>query len=287
MILDGKTLADTICTGLQKDCARLIAQGVHPVLTIITSGEDTASQIYVRNKIKRCEEIGIQADVRHFPCFTYSDFLHLRQEIKNPMIIQEPIRGTVAHVDVARELPQEIDADGFSVWNMGALAARAEPYFAPCTPTGVMRLLREYDVPLVGKRALVIGRSNIVGRPMSMMLEQVGCTVTIAHSLTPELALCETVRDADIIVSAVGKKDVFTFDCVNVMTGYNVYWGEKTIVDVGMNRDENGKLCGDISENLKQQCAFYTPVPGGVGPMTVAMLMENTIKFYERTAERS
>lgn len=237
----------------------------------------------MRNKIKRCEEIGIEADVQHYR--------FLRQEslrgLYGPLIVQEPITGSLTHADIAKWMPVWWDVDGFTNRNIGLLATGAKPSFTPCTPTGIMRLLQEYHVPLEGKSALVIGRSNIVGRPMAMMLEQANATVTVAHSKTPEIVLYEAVKNADVIISAVGKRDLLTYDRGNMVSRYSIDWSTKTIVDVGMNRDANGKLCGDIPESLKQQCAFYTPTPGGTGPMTVAMLMENTIRFYERTAERS
>ena len=173
------------------------------------------------------------------------------------------------------------DVDGFSHLNMALLATGEKPYHRPCTPSGVMRLLEEYNIPLEGKNALVIGRSNIVGRPMTMMLEHEGATVTIAHSKTK--SLMPLINRADIIVSATGhrmtslERDIESYCSVSVDDREF-----KTIVDVGMNRDENGKLCGDFSEEFKAKFGFYTPDIGGTGPMTVIMLMTNTIKFYER-----
>lgn len=283
MILDGKAIADKLCADLKTRCDVLKEKNIQPILTIITSGDDAASKVYVRNKVKRCGEIGIEAEVEHHD--------HLERENLNghygPLIVQEPITGSLTHWDIASWMPVWWDVDGFSNRNIGLLATGAEPFFLPCTPAGIMRLLQEYHVPLEGKSALVIGRSNIVGRPMAMLLEQANATVTVAHSKTPEVVLYEAVKNADVIVSAVGKCDLLTYDRGNMVSEYSIDWSTKTIVDVGMNRDENGKLCGDIPESLKQQCAFYTPTPGGTGPMTVAMLMKNTIKFYERTAERS
>ena len=160
---------------------------------------------------------------------------------------------------------------------MALLATGEKPCHCPCTPSGVMRLLEEYNIPLEGKNALVIGRSNIVGRPMAMMLEHAGCTVTVAHSKTAKDSLIENFVSADIVVSAVGKRNVVSD--VEFLSSKRLK--DKVLIDVGMNRDENGKLCGDFSEELKQKVAYYTPVPGGVGAMTVAMLMQNVIEYYE------
>lgn len=279
--MDGKTLADRICLDLKERCNKLIKVGIQPTLTIVTSGEDSASKVYVRNKVKRCEEIGIKADVRHYDKLNYVDVDNIEDSIQNPIIVQEPITGNATHAYVAGKLFALDDVDGFSHLNMALLATGEKPYHRPCTPSGVMRLLEEYDIPLEGKNALVIGRSNIVGRPMAMMLEHEGATVTIAHSKTK--SLMPLINRADIIVSATGhrmtslERDIESYCSVSVDDRKF-----KTIVDVGMNRDENGKLCGDFSEEFKVKFGFYTPTPGSTGPMTVAMLMTNVINYYER-----
>ena len=278
--MDGKTLADRICLDLKERCNKLIEVDIQPTLTIVTTGEDSASKVYVRNKVKRCEEIGIKADVRHYDYLTEQDFLDLNREVDNPIIVQEPITGEVDHDFVAEYLNLVQDVDGFADYNVARLATGGRPYNYPCTPNGVMALLHEYGVEIEGKNALVIGRSNIVGRPMAMMLEHAGCTVTVAHSKTNSGLLPTLFSCADIVVSAVGKKNIVS---LNDLDDWDVErLKSKIVVDVGMNRDENGKLCGDFSEELKQKAAYYTPVPGGVGAMTVAMLMKNTIEFYER-----
>lgn len=277
--MDGKALADKICLDLKARCDVLKSRNINPVLTIVTSGEDSASKVYVRNKVKRCEEIGIKADVRHYDYLTEQDFLDLNREVDNPIIVQEPITGEVDHDFVAEYLNPVQDVDGFADYNVARLATGSKPYNYPCTPNGVMALLHEYGVEIEGKNALVIGRSNIVGRPMAMMLEHEGATVTIAHSKTDNYTLFSKMVTANIIVSAVGKHNfvnITPLDC-DFYTIKN-----KVIVDVGMNRDENGKLCGDFSEDFKAKFGFYTPDIGGTGPMTVIMLMTNTIKFYER-----
>ena len=275
--MDGKALADKICLDLKARCNVLKSRNINPVLTIVTSGEDSASKVYVRNKVKRCEEIGIKADVRHYDYLNYAECDDIIYSVWNPIIVQEPIVGNVGHFDVSSRISSMMDVDGFTHINMGLLATGEKPYHRPCTPSGVMRLLEEYNIPLEGKNALVIGRSNIVGRPMAMMLEHAGCTVTVAHSKTAKDSLIENFVSADIVVSAVGKRNVVSD--AEFLPSKRLK--DKVLIDVGMNRDENGKLCGDFSEELKQKAAYYTPTPGGTGPMTVAMLMQNVIEFYE------
>ncbi len=281
--MDGKALADRICLDLKEYCDGLIGLGIQPVLTIVTTGEDAASKVYVRNKIKRCEEIGIKADVRYYDYLTKQNFLDLHREIDNPIIVQEPITGEVDHEFVAEYLNPYQDVDGFAHTNVALLATGNPPLNYPCTPKGVMALLHEYGVEIKGKNVLVIGRSNIVGRPMAMMLEHEGATVTIAHSKTKYLN--SHIFGADIVVSATGhhmtniEQDIVE---IKKVLGLSHPMANKTIIDVGMNRDENGKLCGDFSEDFKAKFRFYTPTPGSTGPMTVAMLMTNVINFYER-----
>ena len=257
--MDGKALADKICLDLKARCDTLKAHNFTPKLTIVTTGDDSASKVYVRNKVKRCEEIGIEVDVRHFDKLNYAEFDDVVCPIQNPIIVQEPIAGDVTHAYVAGKLFALKDVDGFTHINMGLLATGIEPYHQPCTPSGVMRLLEEYNIPLEGKNALVIGRSNIVGRTMAMMLEHAGCTVTVAHSKTGSNMLLTLFAQADIVVSAVGKKDIIS---LHDLEGWYNGLENKILIDVGMNRDENGKLCGDFSEELKQKAAYYTPVPG-------------------------
>ena len=281
--MDGKALADRICLDLKERCDKLIELGIQPILTIVTTGEDAASKVYVRNKVKRCEEIGIKADIRHYDYLTKQDFLDLNREVDNPIIVQEPITGEVNHEFVAEYLNPVQDVDGFADYNVARLATGSKPYNFPCTPNGVMSLLDEYGVEIEGKNALVIGRSNIVGRPMAMMLEHEGATVTIAHSKTKNLL--SHIFNADIVVSATGHRMMNieqNVADVKKILGVSNPMADKTIIDVGMNRDENGKLCGDFSEDFKAKFGFYTPVPGGVGCLTVAMLMTNVINYYER-----
>ena len=276
--MDGKVLADKICLDLKTRCNRLIDDRIQPILTIVTTGDDSASKVYVRNKIKQCEEIGIKADVRHYDYLTKVEFSELHREVDNPIIVQEPITGEVNHEYVAEFLNPCQDVDGFTFTNTALLVTGNYPLNYPCTPNGVMTLLHEYGVEIKGKKVLVIGRSNIVGRPMAMMLEHEGATVTIAHSKTKNM-LSELVS-ADIIVSATGHRNIINEDVAELLLHDRM--PEQVIVDIGMNHDENGKLCGDFSEDFKAKFGYWTPTPGCTGPMTVAMLMQNVIKFYER-----
>ena len=281
--MDGKALADKICFELKERCNKLIELGIHPALVIVTTGDDAASKLYVRNKVKRCEEIGIVPVIKHYDYLTKADFLSLVSINKAPIIVQEPITGEIDHSYVAGILNPYQDVDGFTYLNVGKLATGGKPYNYPCTPNGVMALLHEYGVEIEGKNALVIGRSNIVGRPMAMMLEHEGATVTIAHSKTKNLL--GHIFNADIVVSATGHRmtniEQNVADVKKIL-GVSNPMIDKVIIDVGMNCDENGKLCGDFSEDFKAKFGLWSPTPGSTGPMTVAMLMENTIKFYER-----
>lgn len=286
-ILDGKALADKICVELKQrlDSIRsepeIVEDGIR--LRIVTSGDDEASKIYVRNKIRRCEELGIDADVRHFDNLDLFDVFRLYDETRlTPTIFQMPMTGdlTLNHLRVTCE-DDLVDVDGFvTVQNVGDLAAGSQPEFYPCTPKGIMRLLAEYNIPLEGKSVCILGRSNIVGRPLLCMMEQAGATVTLCHSKTPEETLYRAIQMADIVVSATGVRNVISRDAMLQYGEFDV--ADKVFVDVGMNRDENGKLCGDIDPLVLEAAAAYTPVPGGVGPMTVAMLMENVVEYYER-----
>ena len=280
MILDGKKIADKLVIQLKADCNGLKANGIYPRLTIY-SNDDPASQIYMRNKVKRCEEVGIDVEVVPATTLnrTYGYPFH-------PFIIQEPSPLDKDVKAAALNNCAPYDVDGFSSRNIGLLATGGKPYFKPCTPAGIMYMLDYYGIELEGKNALVIGRSNIVGRPMAMMLEQAGCTVTVAHSKTSTENLIFLVSDADIVVSATGHRMT---DIERNLLAYKAIYDEesfsnKIIIDVGMNRDENGKLCGDFNEKFKQMARAYTPTPGGTGPLTVIMLCKNVIDFYKNMA---
>lgn len=280
IILNGKALADKICAELKDSADKQKAAGITPRLTIVTSGEDAASKVYVRNKIRRAEEIGIVVNVVHHDAMCFDDATEAYDW--HPIIYQMPITGDISlhDLDLIVDTPHH-DVDGFvSSVNVAALAMGKKPCNYPCTPKGIMRLLAEYAIPLEGKSACVIGRSNIVGRPMARMLEQVGATVTVCHSKTPEKVMYDAVRRADVVVCAVGRPGVLSLDRANIVTSWNIDWSDKVLIDVGINRDDNGKLCGDIDPEIYRHCKAYTPVPGGIGPMTVAMLMENVIEYY-------
>lgn len=276
MVLDGRSLADSICKDLKDRVDVMKEDGVKPILKIISSGDDDASKVYVRNKIRRCEEIGIVPKVVHYSELTDGDICSACITT-DPIIFQMPMTGDVSSKNVSRYLDPVCDVDGFaSVENVSFLASGETPFFCPCTPAGVVRLLDHYNIPTNGRTVCIIGRSNIVGRPLARMMEQRGATVILCHSHTPEGVLYEMVGASDIVVSATGHRNTLEYGKMNKEKIHL-----QTFVDVGMNRDENGKLCGDIDPEIKRRSYAFTPVPGGVGPMTVAMLMENVVNFYE------
>lgn len=279
LILDGKKLADDICASLKVRTDALKEKGIQPRLTIVTSGDDSASKVYVRNKLRRCAEIGIEPLVIHRDELSFVDASAANGG--EPIIYQMPmVTRDFGEEDLAYIMDSpENDVDGFvNKENVVALATGKKPCNYPCTPKGIMRLLEAYDIPVKGETVCIIGRSNIVGRPLARMMEQAGATVTLCHSKTQILDIWNCVEMSDIVVSATGVRNILQCDrCL-----FNDELVRcKVIIDVGMNRDENGKLCGDIEPEFCQRCRAYTPVPGGVGPMTVAMLMENVIDFYE------
>ena len=282
IVLDGKALADKICADLKNRVDSLRVAGVAPKLTIVTSGDDSASKVYVRNKVRRAEEIGIDVEVVHH------DFLGITKAISAynhcPIIYQMPMHGFIGlgHLDAIIKNSGH-DVDGFvSSVNVSTLARGVQPDHSPCTPKGIMRLLAEHEIDPKGKHVCIIGRSNIVGRPLARMMEQADATVTLCHSKTPEARMYELVSGADIVVCATGKRNLLELDRANIVTCWNMDWSGKVIVDVGINRDDNGKICGDVDPKIFGFCRAYTPVPGGVGPMTVAMLMENVVEYYEK-----
>lgn len=281
-ILDGKALADKICVELKHrmDIVKENYLPMTPSLTIVTSGDDAASKVYVRNKVRRCEEIGIKPDVRHFNAVTPQIVDQIAME-NVPVIFQMPMAGTATMETLQSYQWGGYDMDGFvDLNNVAKISTGKQPMYYPCTPKGILRLLAEYAIPLEGKSVCIIGRSNIVGHPLSWMMERVGATVTLCHSKTPEKTLYHAVAAADIVVSATGVRNVISRDAMLQYTDFDV--SKKVFVDVGMNLDENGKLCGDIDPLMLEASAAYTPVPGGVGPMTVAMLMENVVEYYEK-----
>ena len=271
-IIDGKKLAHAMRADIrEKIAAYKESTGREIGLAVVLVGEDPASQVYVRNKIKACEEVGIKS----FAYYLDKDTAQARvEELIKSLAVDNKINGILVqlplppHLDAKKILeliPYSKDVDGFSAENTGKLSMN-EPCLVACTPNGVMKMFESEDISLSGKSAVVIGRSNIVGKPMAMLLTNADATVTLCHSKTKNLK--EICASADIIVAAVGKAKFVTADMVK---------DGAVVIDVGMDRDESGKLCGDVDfENVKEKCSYITPVPGGVGPMTITMLMYNT-----------
>ena len=275
-IIDGKAIATKIKAELKLRADALKIEGIKPWLTVISVGEDPASAVYVRNKRKACAEVGIEFEHIKYDADVTTDVLlrcvHKLNEddLVHGIIVQLPLPEHINAELVLAAIDHWKDADGFHVVNAGRLLAGRDCVL-PCTPAGCMELLKRYNIPLDGKNAVVVGRSNIVGKPMALLLQQENCTVTICHSRTKNLA--EHVKRADIVVCAAGKKGLITADMLK--TG-------AVVIDVGINRGEDGKISGDVDfEAASQVAGWITPVPGGVGPMTVAMLMANTIAAAE------
>jgi methylenetetrahydrofolate dehydrogenase (NADP+) / methenyltetrahydrofolate cyclohydrolase len=272
-ILDGKALAATVRAAAKQSVARLAARGVRPGLAVLLAGNDAASRVYVRNKARACEETGVHSQVHEYPDTVSEQALVEHVEALNRdaaihgILVQLPLPR---HVDAARVLeavsPAK-DVDGFHAENLGALLA-GRPGLVPCTPAGVMRLLEHAGVPLQGRRTVVLGRSNIVGKPLALLLLQRDATVTICHSKTAELE--SLTRQADILVAAMGRAKLVSRAMVKPGA---------CVIDVGVNRLADGKLAGDVDfDEVKNIAGWITPVPGGVGPMTIAMLLENCIR---------
>lgn len=272
-LIDGKMVAAKVKKEAAADVEALKRQGIQTTLAVILVGDDPASQVYVRNKRKDCEEIGIKSlEYRLSEQTTQEELLKLVRELNerpdvNGILCQLPLPKHLNEAEVINTISPLKDVDAFHPANVGKIMIGAYD-FLPCTPAGVMELLRQYGVSAEGKRCVVIGRSNIVGKPMAMLLLHDNGTVTICHSRTKELA--EICRQADILVAAVGKAKFVTADMVKE---------DAVVIDVGMNRNEAGKLCGDVDfEAVEPKASLITPVPGGVGPMTRAVLMKNTVK---------
>lgn len=279
-ILDGKSLAQKIQTQLTANIVQQVAQGRRaPGLAVLMVGDNPASAVYVRNKEKSCQKIGMVSFSRHFPENTRQEELEavieeLNQDARvDGILVQLPLPQHLDSVGLLLKIKPEKDADGLHPVNLGKLV-RGEEGLRSCTPAGVMAILREYNLPLPGKKAVVIGRSILVGKPLALMLLAENVTVTIAHSHTVNLA--EITKSADIVVGAVGKAEMITADMVTEGA---------VIIDVGINRlttaEGKSKLVGDVAyDTVKDIASYITPVPGGVGPMTVAMLLQNTYQSY-------
>lgn len=271
-ILDGKALAAEIRSEVKTQVAALAEKGVSTALAVILVGDDSASQVYVRNKIKACADTGIRSLEFRMPAETTQQQLLAKiaelnaDEGVDGILVQLPLPKQINADAVISAIDPVKDVDGFHVANAGALVTSKQG-FVPCTPFGVMRLIEKSGVNPRGKSAVIIGRSNIVGKPMALLLLAADATVTVAHSRTPDLSA--VTRNADILVAAVGRAKLIKADMVKPGA---------VVIDVGMNRDENGKLCGDVDfAEVKEIASSITPVPGGVGPMTIAMLMQNTV----------
>ena len=276
-ILDGKAIAAQIRAELKTRAEALRAGGTVPCLAVLLAGDDPASKIYVRNKKRACAEIGIESRELLFPeSVTEEELIDQIRALNadasvDAMLVQLPLPKHINEARVLAEIAPEKDADGFHVVNAGRLFTGQESVL-PCTPAGCMELLRRAGVEFCGKHAVVVGRSNIVGKPMAMLLLNEHCTVTICHSRTKDWA--RFTRDADILVAAVGRPGMITGDMVKPGAA---------VIDVGINRLESGKLMGDVDFATAEPVAgAITPVPGGVGPMTIAMLMQNTILAAEK-----
>lgn len=272
-IIDGKAIAAAVRSDIAAEVVRMKEQtGIVPGLAVILVGDDPASRVYVNNKKKACAEVGFLSEEFHLPADTTEQaLLALVDELNN----RPDIHGILCQLPLPRHLDDKAviaairadkDVDAFHAENVGHIMI-GDYTFLPCTPAGVMELLHRSGLSAEGKRCVVVGRSNIVGKPMAMLLLHENGTVTVCHSRTPDLA--SVCREADILVSAVGRARFITADMVKPGA---------VVIDVGMNRDENGKLCGDVAyDEVAAVAGYITPVPGGVGPMTIAMLMQNTL----------
>ena len=274
-ILSGKVFAAQFKEETKKEVLRLKQEcGITPGLAVIIVGENAASKVYVRNKHKACEEIGIYSEVIEMPETTTKDELirkidelNFRKEIHG-ILVQLPLPKAIAQheEEILNEINPFKDVDGFHIYNTGKLVTTGGG-FKPCTPAGIIELLNAIGYSLEGKHAVILGRSNIVGKPLAMLMLQENATVTMTHSHTPNLSYY--TKQADVLVAAIGRAKFVKADMVKKGA---------IVIDVGTNRDENGKLCGDVdTDAVKEVASWITPVPGGVGPMTIAMLLHNTL----------
>ena len=273
VIMNGKEVAQKVRNELKEEVSNLKKQGKILKFAVIMVGDNSASKIYIKNKSKACEEVGIDCEEYILDAnIQMQELLDLIKKLNNRndihgILLQSPIPKHLDIDEAFRTIVPEKDVDGFNPVNVGKLCLGQDGFIA-CTPLGVMKLLEEYNIDIEGKNAVVIGRSNIVGKPMLQCLLNKNATVTICHSKTSNLL--EITKNADIIVAAVGKEKFLKADMIK---------NGAVVIDVGINRLENGTICGDVDfENVKEKASYITPVPGGVGPMTVAMLMSNIVK---------
>lgn len=272
-IINGKAIAQQIRNDLKLKLTHRLRQGLSiPGLAVILVGEDTASQIYVRNKRDACRDIGINSVAYDLPLHSSErTLLTLLEELNvntkvHGILVQLPLPKTINTATILACINPKKDVDGFHPINLGLLA-QGRPYLRPCTPYGVMRLLEYEKIPLKGLNAVIVGASNIVGKPMALELLNAGCTITVCHSATRDLK--QAIQEADLLVSAIGKANIIQSQWIKP---------DAIVIDIGITRSPSGKLHGDIAfESAKLLAGYITPVPGGVGPMTVAMLLENTL----------
>ena len=279
-LIDGVALSRQIRAEIARRAAALTARGHQPGLAVILVGEDPASATYVRNKVKACADAGVHSVLEKYDAAMTEAELLARLDALNAdpaihgILVQMPLPKHIAPHRVIERISTAKDVDGYSVQSAGDLMAGL-PGFRPCTPYGCMKLIESTGVPIKGKHAVVVGRSNTVGKPMALLLLQANATVTITHSATPDIGA--HTRLADIVVVATGRRDTLRGDMVKPGA---------IVIDVGINRNDEGKLCGDVDfASVAPMASFITPVPGGVGPMTITMLLMNTIESAERVAD--
>jgi methylenetetrahydrofolate dehydrogenase (NADP+)/methenyltetrahydrofolate cyclohydrolase len=279
-LLDGNLLSKKLRTEIAARAAIVTAKGVRPGLAVIVVGDNPASQVYVRNKVKACEDVGFHSVLERYSAELSEEELLARIATLNAdslihgILVQLPLPEYIASERVLEAIAPQKDVDGFHIANAGALMV-GHPEFKPCTPYGCMKMLESIDYPIRGARAVIVGASNIVGKPMAMLLLQAGATVTICNSKTRDLA--HHTKDADILVVATGKPKMISGDMVK---------NGAVVIDVGINRLPDGKLCGDVDfDTAKYIAGWITPVPGGVGPMTITMLLMNTLEAAEKAAK--
>ena len=277
IIIDGKELAKKIRANLKIECEELKNKQINPKLAVIMVGDDLASKVYVRNKSKACEDVGIEYKEYLLSSNTkQKELIELIEKLNqdktiNGILLQSPIPANLDINEAFRTISPQKDVDGFNQVNVGKLVLNQDT-FVSCTPYGIMKMFEKYNIDLTGKNVVILGRSNIVGKPLMHCCLNKNATVTVCHSKTQNLA--QKAKEADILISAIGKAQFVTADMVKE---------NAVVIDVGINRLENGKITGDVDfENVKEKASYITPVPGGVGPMTIAMLMNNVIKATKR-----
>jgi len=277
VIIDGKELAKKIRANLKIECEELKKRNINSKLAVIMVGEDPASKVYVRNKSKACEDVGIKYEEYLLDSkITQKELIELIEKLNNDktingILLQSPIPSNLDVNEAFRTISPQKDVDGFNPVNVGKLVLNQDT-FVSCTPYGIMKMFEEYDIDLTGKNVVILGRSNIVGKPLIHCCLNKNATVTSCHSKTQNLA--QKAKEADILISAIGKANFVTADMVKE---------NAVVIDVGINRLDNGKITGDVDfESVKEKASYITPVPGGVGPMTIAMLMNNVIKATRR-----